>query len=64
MKSFLFTFFLGALIISSAIAQVGGQGRPAIVSPEVSTDGRVTFRLEAPMASTVSFPVILARIQK
>ena len=54
MKSILFTFFLVALIISSAFAQVGGRGGNSIVSPEVSADGHVTFRLQALKASSVT----------
>lgn len=32
----------------------GGRGGPAIVSPEIGADGRVTFRLYAPQAGTVT----------
>lgn len=32
----------------------GGRGAPAVKSPEVSTDGRVTFRLRAPEATQVA----------
>ena len=53
MKHFVGTFFLSALIISSALAQPGGQTANAVVSPEVANDGRVTFRLKALMASSV-----------
>src|SRR5881397_3833727 len=31
----------------------GGRGGPAVVSPEVSADGRITFRLAAPQAQAV-----------
>ena len=31
----------------------GGRGAPALVSPEVAPDGRVTFRLRAPNAKEV-----------
>lgn len=53
MKSFLLFFFLFAVLIPSAMAQ-GGTGSTAIVSPEVGEDGRVTFRLQAPNASSVT----------
>jgi enterochelin esterase-like enzyme len=32
----------------------GGRGGPAIVSPQIEADGRVTFRIMAPLATTVS----------
>ena len=32
----------------------GGRGGPAIVSPQIESDGRVTFRIYAPQASTVT----------
>jgi enterochelin esterase-like enzyme len=32
----------------------GGRGGPAIVSPQIESDGRVTFRIRAPQASTVT----------
>ena len=32
----------------------GGRGGPAVVSPQIETDGRVTFRISAPQASAVS----------
>lgn len=54
MRFLLLTFFLFSVIISSALAQAGGQGGIGVVSPEVLKDGRVTFRLLAPMASSVS----------
>ncbi len=54
MKTYLLNFVLLVLLIFTVAAQPGSQGGPAIVSPEVSADGSVTFRLEAPMASTVS----------
>jgi len=31
-----------------------GRGGPAVVSPQIETDGRVTFRIYAPQASTVT----------
>ena len=54
MKHFLLTFFLFVVITSSAFAQVGARTGTAIVSPEVSKDSRVTFRLQAPKASSVT----------
>ncbi len=39
---------------SIAFAQPGGRGGPRVVSPEVSADGRVTFRILAPKAEKVS----------
>ena len=54
MKSFLFAFFLNTLIVCSAFSQPGGQGGNNIVSPEVSADGHVIFRLQAPKASSVT----------
>jgi len=41
------------ILVSATIAQPGRQTGPVIVSPEVSNDGRVTFRLQAPKASSV-----------
>src|SRR6185436_20560421 len=35
----------------------GGRGAPAIKSPEVAADGRVTFRLRAPNAKEVAATV-------
>ncbi len=35
-------------------AQGAGRGGPAIVSPEIGADGRVTFRISAPQATTVT----------
>ena len=32
----------------------GGRGGPAVVSPQIEADGRVTFRLLAPTATTVT----------
>jgi enterochelin esterase-like enzyme len=46
-----------ALLATAAIAsaQPGGRGRgPTVVSPEVTTDGHVTFRLLAPKAEKVA----------
>jgi enterochelin esterase family protein len=40
-------------VFATAIAQ-GGSNGPPISSPEVAADGKVTFRLEAPKASSVS----------
>jgi hypothetical protein len=31
-----------------------GRGGPAIVSPQIESDGRVTFRVQAPRATTVT----------
>ena len=43
-----------ALSSSGALAQGrGGRGGPAVVSPEVSADGHVTFRVLAPDATKV-----------
>lgn len=42
-----------ALLSLIAFAQ-GGRGGPGIVSPEVSADGKVTFRLQAPHATSVT----------
>src|SRR5215203_2668736 len=53
MKVFLLTFFLFQLITSTAFTQPGTPSGTAIVSPEVEKDGRVTFRLKAPRASSV-----------
>jgi len=45
----------GFLLVSGVVmAQVPRQGAPAITSPDVLPDGRVTFRLFAPEASSVS----------
>jgi len=35
-------------------AQGAGRGGPAIVSPEIGADGRVTFRISAPLATSVT----------
>ena len=35
-------------------AQGAGRGGPAIVSPEIGADGRVTFRISAPQATSVT----------
>lgn len=63
MKRQILWIALAALVASSALAQpappqpAAGRGRgfgvPAVRSPEVSADGRVTFRLRAPNASSV-----------
>ncbi len=49
-------FFLGALVgIGSIWAQPGGAGRgPQVVSPEVLSDHRITFRILAPNAQAVT----------
>jgi enterochelin esterase-like enzyme len=42
-------------IISPAFAQIeGGRGGTGLISPEVASDGQVTFRLKAPKASSVT----------
>lgn len=51
MKTYLLTLCLVALMVSQVYAQPAGQ---SVVSPEVSMDGHVTFRLQAPEASSVS----------
>ena len=43
-----------SLLTGLASAQAPGQGPPPIVSPEILPDGRVTFRLLAPDATSVS----------
>jgi len=52
MKPFLLLSFL-VVMNSPAFSQPGGSGGTSIVSPDVATDGRVTFRLQAPLASSV-----------
>lgn len=54
MKNLLLTFFLIAAIMPFAISQPGAPIANAVVSPEVASDGHVTFRLKAPLASAVS----------
>jgi enterochelin esterase-like enzyme len=54
MKFFLITFFLIGVLLSPAIAQVAPRPANTIISPEVAKDGRVTFRLQAAMASSVA----------
>ena len=55
MKYLLLTFLLVAIKFSPALAQVAARPTtPAIISPEVAKDGRVTFRLQAAMASSVA----------
>jgi hypothetical protein len=54
------TAVLAAVALSSnAAAQPaagrGGRGGPAVVSPEISADGHVTFRILAPDANKVTF---------
>jgi len=54
------TAVLAAVALSSnAAAQPpagrGGRGGPAVVSPEISADGPVTFRILAPDANKVAF---------
>ncbi len=39
---------------SGAAGRGGGRGGPAIVSPQIESDGRVTFRIFAPQANAVS----------
>jgi len=53
--------FGAALMGAALVAQVPGAGRsggrgggPAVVSPQIEADGRVTFRVLAPQASTVT----------
>src|SRR6185295_9775697 len=53
MKLFLLTFLLIGLMSTSILAQPGGRGGTSIISPEVTKDGHVTFRLQAPKASSV-----------
>ncbi|MEO7271534.1 MAG: alpha/beta hydrolase-fold protein [Vicinamibacterales bacterium] len=38
----------------AAVAGRGGRGGPAVVSPQIEADGRVTFRVLAPQATTVT----------
>ncbi len=46
---------LAAMAFSSvALSQMTGRGGPRVVSPEVSTDGTVTFRVLAPNAQNVA----------
>src|SRR5512146_2091718 len=46
---------LAAMAFSSvAFSQMGGRGGPRVVSPEVSADGTVTFRILAPNAQNVA----------
>ena len=54
MKFQLLTFILFVFMVSPAISQPGVQGGNSIVSPEVSADGHVTFRLQAPKATSIS----------
>jgi len=54
MKLFLLTFSLFLFTITTASARARAQGNTAIVSPEVANDGRVTFRLLAPKAFSVT----------
>jgi enterochelin esterase-like enzyme len=55
MKYFLLTFLLVAIKFSPALAQIAARpAAPGIISPEVAKDGRVTFRLQAAMASSVA----------
>ena len=39
---------------ATAGGRAGGRGGPAVVSPQIEPDGRVTFRISAPQATTVS----------
>ncbi len=45
---------LSAIAVAQPPAGRGGRGGPAVVSPEVSADGRVTFRILAPDATKVT----------
>src|SRR5262245_28869733 len=42
------------VLISAAAAQPGGQRLPAVVSPAVGADRKVTFRIRAPKATEVT----------
>jgi hypothetical protein len=57
-RTFATAVFAAAILSSNVSAQpaagCGGRGGPAVVSPEVSADGRVTFRILAPDASKVT----------
>jgi enterochelin esterase family protein len=44
---------LSTMLAAAGLWGQGGRGGPAVKSPEVSTDGRVTFRLRAPNAKEV-----------
>ncbi|HUP02980.1 MAG TPA: alpha/beta hydrolase-fold protein [Bryobacteraceae bacterium] len=46
---------LPSMAFGQPAAGRGGRGGPAVVSPEVSADGHVTFRLLAPDAAAVTF---------
>lgn len=58
----LITFTSILLFTTLAVAQppapgrgrAGGRGGPQVVSPQIESDGRVTFRIHAPQASTIS----------
>ncbi len=49
----LFTFVGTVSLASSLLAQSRGQQGPQVVSPEVSDDGKITFRILAPKAGAV-----------
>src|SRR5689334_22559765 len=54
MKRVVITIVMAILNAASATAQGrGGSQTPQIVSPEVRTDGRITFRISAPDAQKV-----------
>jgi hypothetical protein len=46
---------LSSIAVAKPAAGRGGRGGPAVVSPEVLTDGRITFRVLAPDAAKVTF---------
>ncbi len=46
-------FLLSSVILSHCLAQPPAEPQPQVISPEIATDGRVTFRLLAPKASAV-----------
>ena len=46
---------LSPMAVAQPVAARGGRGGPAVVSPEVSADGNVTFRVLAPDATKVTF---------
>jgi enterochelin esterase-like enzyme len=53
-STFLLATLAAAALSQTALSQTGGGGRPEpIVSPEIGSDNRVTFRIRAPKASEV-----------
>jgi hypothetical protein len=46
---------LFSLVVGRPAAGQGGRGGPAVISPEISADGHVTFRILAPDAKKVTF---------